>query len=78
MPEENKDSLDAQTDAVLAYPEVLREAKKHFVEGVEVNYMSVRRWLSDHVTGLQYKFGERLAFRLRQDLWDKTDPDKLE
>lgn len=73
----SKESLDARIDAVLVYPEVLREAKKHFVEGVEVDYMSVRRWLHDHVTGLQYNVGERLAFRLRQDLWDKTDPDKL-
>jgi len=75
---ESKESLDARIEAVLNYPEILREAKKHFVEGVEVDYISVRRWLHDHVTGLHYNLGERLAFRLRQDLWDKTDPDKLE
>lgn len=77
MAKESKESLDAQTDAVLVYPDILKEAKKHFVEGVEVDYMSVCQWLNEHVVGLQYKFAERLTFRLRQDLWDKTDPDKL-
>jgi hypothetical protein len=77
MPRESKEALDAKTGAVLNYPDILEAAQAHFKEPTKVEFMDVGGWLNDHFIGLHHDVWERLAFRLRQDLWDKTDPQKL-
>lgn len=80
MFEESREGLDAKIDAVLNYAEILKEAKVLFGDSMraEITYMAIFGWLTVHVVGLKYKIKESLAFRLRQDLWNKTDPDKLQ
>jgi len=52
---------------------ILEAAKKHFetIDVNEINFMSVSHWLVDLGLGkyIKYRFFEKLAFRLRDDLW---------
>lgn len=70
----------SKIDTVFHYPDILRAIRKDFpsIPREHIDYMAIAQWVSNHIIYLNYDIKETLIFRLRQDLWDNTDPDKLE
>jgi len=63
-------TVNEEFDMIFEYDKILEDAKKHF-EGKNINFMSVSHWLVDAGLGkyVKYRIVEKLAFRLREDLW---------
>jgi len=66
-------TIGEELDSIFEYDKILEAAKKHFetIDVNEINFMSISHWLVDLGLGkyIKYRFLEKLAFRLRDDLW---------
>jgi len=66
-------TIGEELESIFEYDKILEAAKKHF-EGIKaggINFMAISHWLVDLGLGkyIKYYFLEKLAFRLREDLW---------
>ena len=66
-------TVNEEFDMIFEYDKILEAAKEHFktINANDINFMSVSHWLVDLGLGkyVKYRFVEKLAFRLREDLW---------
>jgi len=66
-------TMNEEFDMIFEYDKILEAAKNHFetISIGDINFMSVSHWLVDLGLGkyIKYRFVEKLAFRLREDLW---------
>lgn len=66
-------TVEEEADMVFEYDKILEDAKKYFenIDSRDINFLSVSRCIVEIGLGkyVKYHFVEKLAFRLRQDLW---------
>lgn len=70
-------TVEEEADIIFEYDKILEDAKKHFenTDAGNINFMSVSHCLVEIGLGkyVKYHFVEKLAFRLREDLWNWKD-----